>query len=60
LKLKVPTEGLPHRLESCGFSIDHIAVPTGWNVKSAERIVAESEGKRLSDHDAYVVEVHPQ
>ena len=37
-------------------SIDHVAVPAGWTVKSpAVQIVA----KGLSDHDAYTVEVEP-
>jgi hypothetical protein len=33
-------------------------VPTGTHAV-ASRIVAEHDGKRLSDHDAYVVETYP-
>ena len=55
LGLAVPTADLPHRIDGL-MSIDHIAVPTG-SVGEATRIVAEKDGKRLSDHDAYVVEM---
>lgn len=54
--LQVPTGPLEHRLPGL-LSIDHIAVPTSWRVKSAQRVVAEADGARLSDHDLYVVEV---
>ena len=50
--LQVPTADLPHQNNEYR-SIDHIAVPCGWKVKSACRILADG----LSDHDAYVVEV---
>lgn len=56
LRLQVPTAPLPHRIEG-SLSIDHIAVSATARVVSAERIVAERDGRRLSDHDAYVVEV---
>ncbi|GAA4726580.1 hypothetical protein GCM10025782_26220 [Pedococcus ginsenosidimutans] len=56
LDLQVPTEFLPHRINGL-LSIDHIALPIGAVVGSAERIAAAFEGKRLSDHDAYVVTV---
>ena len=56
LGLEVPTAALPHRLPNL-LSIDHIAVPKGTAVVSAERVVASAEWKRLSDHDAYVVEI---
>ncbi len=52
-KLQVPTIGLAS--QQGGASIDHIAVPNGWSVLKAERHPAA----RLSDHDAYVVEVVP-
>jgi hypothetical protein len=57
LRLDVPTAELPHRIDGLR-SIDHVAVPQGWS-KDATRLIAEQEhdGKRLSDHDAYVVEV---
>ena len=54
LGLVVPTAELPHRTDGL-LSIDHVAVPDGWEC-SAARVVAERGGKRLSDHDAYVVE----
>jgi len=38
-------------------SIDHIAVPADWRVTSANAISARASLRRLSDHDAYVVEV---
>jgi hypothetical protein len=55
-RLSVPTMSLAsaspgHR------SIDHIAVPTGWDVDGAHRVPARVDGNRLSDHDAYVVSV---
>jgi hypothetical protein len=52
LNLQVPTAPLLHQLGIC-HTIDHIAVPSEWNVKSARRILA----KGLSDRDAYVIEV---
>lgn len=56
LGLRVPTAHLAHRLEGL-LSIDHIAVGPGQNVGSAAREVAAIAGRRLSDHDAYVVEL---
>ena len=58
LGLTVTTADAPHRIEGLP-SIDHIAVPTSWVSEPARRVVAEAEGKRLSDHDAYVVVVVP-
>lgn len=57
LGLVVPTAKLPHPIEGM-LSIDHIALGAG-TVSAASRIEATREGKRLSDHDAYVVEVKP-
>ena len=54
LGLTVPTAALAHRIEGL-LSIDHIAVSSSFRVRSAEWLVAEVEGRRLSDHDAYVV-----
>jgi hypothetical protein len=51
--LQVPTTGLLCQKDK-HQTIDHIAVPSGWRVKSAARVMAEG----LSDHDAYVIEVH--
>lgn len=58
LGLQLPTAELPHRIEGLS-SIDHIAVPASWRVVGTERIDASQAGRRLSDHDAYVVEAHP-
>ena len=54
LGLVVPTAELPHRTNGL-LSIDHVAVPKQL-AGEATRIVAEKDGKRLSDHDAYVVD----
>lgn len=54
LGLVVPTAELPHAIDGL-LSIDHVAVPAGWEA-TARRVVAECDGKRLSDHDAYVVD----
>ncbi|WP_416954293.1 endonuclease/exonuclease/phosphatase family protein [Nocardioides sp. T5] len=54
LGLVVPTAELPHAIDGL-LSIDHVAVPAGL-AATARRIVAECDGKRLSDHDAYVVD----
>jgi hypothetical protein len=56
LGLRVPTAGLPNRLAGLG-SIDHIAVPQAATVLAARRVDASSGDKRLSDHDAYVVDL---
>lgn len=56
LALQVPTAPLKHRLPDL-LAIDHIAVPTGTKVVSAGRVIASAEEKRLSDHDAYVIEI---
>ena len=55
LGLDVATVGLPHALDGL-LTIDHIAVSRN-RLASARRIVAHHEGKRLSDHDVYVVEL---
>jgi hypothetical protein len=55
LRLQVPTADLgAHRGER---SINHIAVPKEWVLLGAEQVPAATNGKRLSDHDAYVVTV---
>ena len=58
MRLSVPTADSAHRIEGL-LSIDHIAVPSSWEIKSVERRsgVALSGADRLSDHDAYVIEV---
>ena len=55
-RLSLPTKSLGsattgHR------PIDHIAVPMAWDVSGAWRISANVQGRRLSDHDAYVVSI---
>lgn len=57
LGLEVPTADLPHRIDGL-LSIDHIAVPHGWST-SATHLPAEHDGKRQSDHDAYVTDLRP-
>jgi hypothetical protein len=54
--LSVPTRSLGSAKPG-QRSIDHIAVPMGWNVYGAHRVSAETDGYRLSDHDAYVISV---
>lgn len=56
LGLTAVTAGLAHHLPGL-LSIDHIAVPFGADVTSAQRVPATEDGKRLSDHDVYVVEI---
>jgi endonuclease/exonuclease/phosphatase family metal-dependent hydrolase len=58
LGLEVPTARAPHRIEGL-LSIDHIAVPGDWAIDSMTRVAAAVEARRLSDHDAYVVEAEP-
>lgn len=57
LGLAAPTTSLPHQKEAMEHSIDHIAVPAAWRVTTACRVSALTSTGRLSDHDAYVVEV---
>lgn len=56
LGLKVPTAALPHQLPNL-LSIDHIAVPKGAIMVTVDRVEAIAKGLRLSDHDAYIVEI---
>ena len=55
LKLQIPTEHLPHAKPNL-LSIDHIALPLAWHVTDCRRVVATTTGKRLSDHDAFIVD----
>jgi len=58
LNLKAPTTLLAHTKDAGTCSIDHIAVPDCWNVSAGRRLLAKGNGdKRLSDHDAYIVDV---
>lgn len=54
LDLQPATAQLRHRLPGVR-TIDHIAVPTAWQVSSA----TQRDATGLSDHDAYVVETTP-
>ena len=56
LALDTATTHLPHCQPGL-LSIDHIAVPAPWKVDGQRRIVAQHEGRRLSDHDAYLIDV---
>lgn len=58
LGLHVPTADLPHRIDGL-LSIDHIAVPNPWQVVDVSPFVATVAERRISDDDAYVVEVVP-
>ena len=56
LGLQLPTADSPHQIEGL-LSIDHIAVPAEWSVLEVEHRPALVGGAKISDHDAYVVEV---
>lgn len=56
LGLQIPTASAPHQIDGL-LSIDHIAVPQTWAVLDVEHHPAFSGGARISDHDAYVIEV---
>lgn len=57
LGMQVPTAAAPHRINGL-LSIDHIAVPASWSLVSVEHYPASAAGARISDHDAYVVDVN--
>lgn len=59
LGLVAPTAGLAHRLEGL-MSIDHVAVPSVWGAVGERVVATRDTGARLSDHEAYVVEVVPR
>ena len=50
------TRHLRHRLEGVA-SIDHIAVPADKVVTEVRAVSADVQGRRLSDHDLYLVQV---
>ena len=54
--LVAATADLPSAVEGVR-SIDHIAAPRDWPVAAHRRVVAAMDGVRLSDHDAYVVDL---
>ena len=55
LDLTVPTADLPHHIEGL-LSIDHVAVPRDIPAQ-ATAVDVTRDGRRLSDHDAYVVDL---
>jgi hypothetical protein len=56
LSLAVPT-GILSSARPGALTIDHIAVPARTRVSSATQVRAAVGDRRLSDHDAYVVDV---
>ncbi len=56
LSLQVPTAWEPHHLEDL-LSIDHLAVPQSWTVDAVGRHRAFVGTGRISDHDAYAIDV---
>ena len=58
LELRSATAEAPHQIDGL-LSIDHLAVPVSWTASAVEHHSARSGDRRLSDHDAYVVEVEP-
>jgi endonuclease/exonuclease/phosphatase family metal-dependent hydrolase len=58
LQLQVPTAEMPHQIDGL-VSIDHLAVPTTWEVRATQRYRAFVGAARISDHDAYVVDAVP-
>lgn len=59
LGLQVATAQSPHHLDGL-LSIDHVAVPRALAVRAVEHVSAVVDGARISDHDAYVVELDGQ
>jgi hypothetical protein len=53
LGLQIPTASLPGR-HPPSKSIDHIAVPKSWRVRSSEHHIVKPS---LSDHDMYMVDI---
>jgi hypothetical protein len=57
LGLQIPTARAPHQIDGL-LSIDHIAIPAAWATSEVEHHSAVLGGARISDHDAYVIEVN--
>ncbi len=55
LGLHAATADAPHQIQGL-LSIDHIAIPAPWSTRVEHHSALLADG-RLSDHDAYVVEV---
>jgi hypothetical protein len=56
LGLTVVSAQLTHCIDGL-LSIDHITIPAGVTASQSARVEAAGKGRRLSDHDAYVVEL---
>jgi hypothetical protein len=56
LALQIPTASACHQIDGL-LSIDHIAIPIAWHVFDLEHHPASTDGARISDHDAYVIDV---
>ena len=54
--LSVPTSTLGSASKG-HRAIDHVSVPIDWDVRAACRVAAQTGGRRLTDHDAYVISV---
>ncbi len=55
-RLSVPTRTLAHAKKG-HRAIDHLAVPLAEDIDQAIRVPATASGRRLSDHDAYIVDL---
>lgn len=56
-QLQLATQDRPHR-EPGLHTIDHIAIPNDAQLLDATRVVGQGvSGDRLSDHDAYIIEI---
>ena len=56
-RLQLATQDCPHR-EPGLHTIDHIAIPRDARLLDATRVIGQSaSGERLSDHDAYIIEI---
>ena len=56
-QLQPATQDCPHR-EPGLHTIDHIAIPRDAQLLNATRVIGQSaSGERLSDHDAYIIEI---
>lgn len=56
LRLRAVTTEMPHQIDGL-LSIDHLAIGPGLTASRAEHLVAAADGVRLSDHDAYLMDL---
>ena len=56
--LEATVAGLGLQVASAS-GVEHVAVPAGWTITSGARLDASDGDGRMSEHDAYVVEVEP-